>query len=230
MLTLYHHPFCPFSRTVRVAFGEYGLSAEFIEERVWERRREFLIVNPSGGLPVLLDGDGPPVCGIRPVLEYLDETRGPENGKRRLMPEQPAARAEVRRLLDWFDHRYHEEVSAYLLHERIYKRFMTPDQGGGPPDSAALRAGRANIRYHLHYIGWLASRRNWLAGSDLSYADLAAAAHLSCVDYLGDVPWDDFETAKMWYARVKSRPSFRPLLIDQVPGMTPSHTYADLDF
>lgn len=230
MLTLYHHPFCPFSRAVRIAFGEYGLSAEFIEERVWERRREFLIVNPSGSLPVLLDGDAVPVCGIRPVLEYLDETRGAELGDRRLMPDEPKARAEVRRLLDWFDTRFHEEVSAYLLHERIYKRLMRPDEGGGSPDSAAIRAGKANLQYHLHYIGWLASRRNWLAGARLTYADLAAAAQLSCIDYMGDVPWDEFEAAKVWYARIKSRPSFRPLLMDQVPGMLPSHTYVDLDF
>lgn len=230
MLTLYHHPFCPFSRSVRIAFGEYGLSAEFIEERVWERRREFFIVNPSGSLPVLLDGEGTPVCGIRPVLEYLDETRGEALGERRLMPRDPKHRAEVRRLLDWFDIRFNEEVSGYLLTERIYKRFMRAEHGGGAPDSAAIRAGKANLQHHLHYIGWLASRRNWLGGSKLSYADLAAAAHLSCIDYLGDVPWEDFEAAKVWYARVKSRPSFRPLLIDQVPGMMPSHTYVDLDF
>jgi glutathione S-transferase len=230
MLTLYHHPFCPFSRCVRIAFGEYGLSAEFIEERVWERRREFLIVNPSGSLPVLLDGEDVPICGIRPVLEYLDETRGPSLADKRLMPADPVARAEVRRLLDWFDGRFNDEVSGYLLHERIYKRFMPREQGGGAPDSAAIRAGKANLQYHLHYIGWLASRRNWLAGKSLSYVDLAAAAHLSCIDYLGDVPWEGFESAKQWYARIKSRPAFRPLLMDQVPGMMPSHTYVDLDF
>lgn len=230
MLTLYHHPFCPFSRTVRIAFGEYGLSAEFIEERPWERRRDFLIVNPAGSLPVMIEGDGPAICGVRPVLEYLDETRGAELDGRRLLPTTPRERAEVRRLMDWFDLRFNADVSDYLLTERIYKRYMTPEQGGGPPDSAAIRAGRANIRYHLHYIGWLAGRRNWLGGDNLSFADLAAAAHLSCIDYLGEVPWEEFEPAKAWYARVKSRPSFRPLLVDQIAGMTPSNTYVDLDF
>jgi glutathione S-transferase len=230
MLNLYHHPFCPFSRCVRIALGEYGLSAEFVEERVWERRREFLIVNPAGTLPVLLDGDGPAICGPRAVVEYLDETRGMAVGERRLMPSETRARAEVRRLLDWFDLRFYEEVSRYLLTERIYKRFMTAEQGGGPPDSTAIRAARANIRYHLHYIGWLAGRRKWLAGDHLSFADLAAAAHLSCVDYLGEVPWDEFEHAKTWYARVKSRPAFRPLLVDQLAGVAPSRTYVDLDF
>ena len=71
---------------------------------------------------------------------------------------------------------------------------------------------------------------NWLAGDDFSLADIAAAAHISCVDYLGDVPWSDYPGAHDWYARVKSRPSFRPLLADHIPGLPPPKHYADLDF
>jgi glutathione S-transferase len=107
---------------------------------------------------------------------------------------------------------------------------MPVSQGGGPPDTDAMRAARINIRYHMAYIGWLARTRDWLAGERLSYADLAAAAHLSVVDYLGDVPWNEDEAARTWYARVKSRPSFRPLLADTLAGIPPSKTYADLDF
>jgi glutathione S-transferase len=114
--------------------------------------------------------------------------------------------------------------------ERLYKRYMPAEQGGGSPDTDAIRAARANIRYHLAYIGWLVRERDWLAGDQLSYADLAAAAHLSAADYLGDVPWTEDEAAKTWYARVKSRPSFRPILADTLPGIPPSKTYADLDF
>ena len=93
-----------------------------------------------------------------------------------------------------------------------------------------MRAARANVRYHLKYIGYLIGQRRWIAGDHLTYADLAAAAHLSCADYLGDVPWDEDETARDWYARVKSRPSFRTLLADRVPGMAPADHYANLDF
>ena len=95
---------------------------------------------------------------------------------------------------------------------------MTLAEGGGSPDSTAIRAARANSGYHLRYIGWLCATRNGLAGERLTYADLAAAAHLSVADYLGDVPWDEDETAKRWYARVKSRPSFRPLLAETAAG------------
>ena len=107
---------------------------------------------------------------------------------------------------------------------------MKPGEGGRPPDMKAIHAGNQNLRFHMQYIDYLAARRNWLAGDRISFADLAGAAHLSCIDYLGDVAWEEFPHAKTWYARIKSRPAFRPLLIDQVPGMPPSSTYVDLDF
>ncbi|MGO4870385.1 MAG: glutathione S-transferase family protein [Roseiarcus sp.] len=230
MITLYHHPFCPHSRFVRLALGEYGIEPALIEERPWERRRDFLLLSAEGATPVMVEDSAPSVPGAAVIAEYLDETRGLGLGDRRLMPDDPLGRAEVRRLMRWFNVKFFAESSELLVTEKIYKRFMSAKQGGGGPDMAAVRAGRANLRYHLHYIGHLIGARNWLAGERLSYADLAAAAHLSCVDYLGDAPWDESETAKAWYARIKSRPSFRPLLSERLPGMVASPTYADLDF
>ena len=139
------------------------------------------------------------------------------------------SRAEARRLARWFNVKFFAEASRLLVTEKIYKRFMSPKQGGGGPDMEAVRAARANLRYHLRCIGHLVGARNWLAGERLSYADLAAA-HLSCVDYLGDAPWDESETAKTWCARIKCRPSFRPLLGERLAGMAASPSYADLDF
>jgi glutathione S-transferase len=230
MVTLFHHPFCPQSRFVRIVLGEYGALAQLVEERVWERREAFLELNPAGTTPVLLEEAGPPVPGPGVIAEYLDETRGLSLAEHRLMADAPAARVEVRRLMSWFLDKLYAEVTEALVTERVYRRHMPVEQGGGPPDTGSLRVARSNIRYHLAYIGWLARHRNWLAGDRLSYADLAAAAHLSLADYLGDVPWDENEAAKHWYARVKSRPSFRPLLADQLPGVPASPTYADLDF
>lgn len=230
MITLYHHPFCPHSRFVRLVLAEYGLEPELIEERPWERRREFLLLNAEGETPVLVESSGLAAPGAGVIAEYLDETRGADARERRLLPEDPAGRIETRRLMRWFNEKFYAEVSRWLVTEKIYKRFISSGQGGGAPDMSAVRAARANIRYHLRYIGHLIGARNWLAGDRLSYADLAAAAHLSCVDYLGDAAWDENEIAKVWYARVKSRPSFRLLLAERLPGMPPSPTYADLDF
>ena len=231
MLTLFHHPFCPHSRFIRLVLGETGLSAGLIEERVWDRREEFLMLNPAGTTPVLVDEGHPAVPGASVIAEYLDETYGAHLGDRRLLPAADVAnRIEVRRLTSWFNDKFFAEVSGPLVMERLYKRFMRADQGGGSPDTESIRAARANIRYHVAYIGWLVSTRNWLTGDQLSYADLAAAAHLSSVDYFGDVPWETDENAKTWYARLKSRPAFRPLLADSIPGLAASKVYADLDF
>jgi glutathione S-transferase len=230
MVTLFHHPFCPHSRFVRLVLGELGLTPRLVEERVWERREEFLALNPEGTTPVLIEEGHPAVPDAGIIAEYLDEIYGAERGDRRLLPVDIGARVEVRRLSAWFHNKFFDEVSTFLVTERIYKQTMRPDQGGGPPDTGAIRAARNNIRYHLAYIGWLARQRSWLAGERMSYADLAAAAHLSVADYLGDVPWTEDEAAKTWYARVKSRPSFRALLAETVPGIPPAPSYADLDF
>jgi glutathione S-transferase len=230
MLTLLQHAFCPHSRFVRLILAEHGLETRLVEERTWERREAFLELNAAGTTPVLIEEGHPPVPGAAIIAEYIDETRGAALYERRLMPTDPAARVEVRRLTSWFNDKFFAEVSGPMVMERCYKRYMRVEQGGGPPDTDAIRAARANIRYHLAYIGWLVQTRNWLAGDNLSFADLAAAAHLSSIDYLGDVPWSEDEAAKTWYARVKSRPSFRPLLADSLPGVPPSPVYADLDF
>jgi glutathione S-transferase len=229
MSTLYHSPLCPLSRFIRLVLSEWGFEHEAIEERVWERRHDFLVLNPAGTVPVLVE-DGLAVPGAETIVAYIEETRGQAIDSPGLMPEGAARRVEVRRLTDWFNHKFHEEVSGPLAHEKVMKRFMGREQGGGSPDMISMRTARANIRYHLHYIGWLIGRRHWLAGDRISYADLAAAAHLSVCDYLGDVPWDEDEAAKLWYARIKSRPSFRLLLGERLRGVTPPLHYADLDF
>lgn len=230
MATLYHWPFCPHSRFVRLVLAELGFTVSLVEEKTWERRREFLLLNPAGTTPVFFEEQVGAIPGASVIAEYLDETRGLAMGDRRFLPDGPKERAEVRRLVDWFNGKMFEEVTSYLAREKIDKRFMSVAQGGGAPDMTAIRAARTNIRYHLAYIGFLTARRNWLAGNRMTYADLAAAAQISVADYLGDVPWSENEAAKAWYQRLKSRPSFRSLLVDRVPGMSPAAHYSDLDF
>ena len=230
MVILYHHPFCPHSRFIRLTLAEMGIEPKLVEERPWERRREFLMLAAEGATPVLEEDDGLVLPGAEVIAEYLDETCGAGLGERRLYPADPVARAEARRLVMWFNVRFFNESSQWIVREKIHKRFMRPEEGGGAPDMQAVRASRANLRYHLRYIGHLIGGRKWLAGDRLSYADLAAAAQLSCVDNLGDVQWDESEAARNWYARVKSRPTFRALLAERLPGTAPSATYANLDF
>lgn len=230
MPKLYHFPLCPYSRRVRLALGEYGLDAELVEERVWDRRAAFMKMNPAGVTPVLVDDDGSVIAGVEAIGEYLEETNAARGVESSLFPKRALARAEVRRLVAWFDIKFNDEVTRNLVEEKVNRRFMSDVPGAGAPNMTAVRAGLQNIRHHLEYVGFLADQRRWLAGDELTMADLAAAAHLSCLDYLGDVPWSANEAARAWYQRIKSRPSFRPLLADHIAGMSPPSAYADLDF
>ncbi len=223
MRILYHLWLHPFSRKVRLALAEKKLEFELRIEKVWERRTEFLAMNPAGDVPVLIEPDGMVFNNSQAICEYIDEMYDQENS---LIGQDPIQRAEVRRLVSWFDTKFNREVSDNLVGEKMMKRFLKMGEPHGP----AIRAGHANIHYHLDYISFLTERRNWLAGDQFSLADIAAAAHLSSVDYIGDVPWQDHLGAKEWYARIKSRPSFRPLLQDVIPGVTPPKYYSNVDF
>jgi len=230
MTTLYHYPFCPHSRFIRLILHEMALGATLIEERPWEPRSKIVAANYVGCLPVLCDGDTSVIPGAMIISEYLDEIYGEAQKDRRLFPTHPLERLEIRRLTSFFHTVFAHDVTEVFMVEKVYKRFLKSHAGGGAPDTLAIRNACVAIRNHLSYLDTLAGHRNWLGGEKLSYADLCAAAHLSCIDYLGDVPWNEYDMLKSWYARVKSRPSFRPLLADRIPAILPVPHYTDLDF
>ncbi len=218
------------SRYIRLIFGEYGEELALIEEKPWARRKEFLSLNPAGSIPVLLAEGDMPIIGGTVISEYVDETRGVLKRERRLFADTSIDRAEIRRLVDWYLTKTENEVTRPLVRERVYKPQMSSAEGGGSPDSATIRTARANLKQHMKYTNWLAGTRNWLAGDRITYADMAGAATLSVLDYLGEINWSDNPAAKDWYTRMKSRPAFRSLLADRVRGTSPTSHYADLDF
>lgn len=221
MFQLVHHPFCPHSRFVRLILYEYELQVRLLGERVWDRRDEFLAINPAGTLPVLLVPGQSPIPGAIIIAEYLDETAGADFQNRRLFPQETFARIEVRRLMHWFNCKFFAEVSGPLTSER-YKQYMPADSGGGSPNHTLIREVRRTALDHIAYIDWLLLERDWLAGSCLTYADLAAAAHLSIIDHLDDFAWDDFERAKKWFTRQRSRSPFEKMQTEGWKGFVRS--------
>jgi glutathione S-transferase len=221
MIRLFHVPLSPYSRKVRLSLAEKKLEVELVEERYWEQDPEFLKRNPAGKIPVIRM-DGRMMSESAAICEYIEE-KHPEPA---LMPKTAEGRYEVRRIVSWFDDKFHSEVTAKLLYERVNKKMM----GRGYPDSTNVKAGAKAIKFHLDYLTWLLEQRRWLAGDVMTLADFAAAAHLSCLDYISDVDWNRSATVKDWYAKIKSRPAFRSVLADQVPGFPPPAHYADLDF
>ncbi|MEM1428138.1 MAG: glutathione S-transferase family protein [Pseudomonadota bacterium] len=221
MTRLYHVPLSPFCRKVRLVLAEKRIEVDLVEERYWEREPDFLRRNPAGKVPVLRM-DGRAMSESQAICEYLEETQ-PEPP---LLPQDPGERYEVRRICAWFDDKFHHEVTANLLYERVNKKITK----AGFPESRNVKAGAKAIKYHLDYMHWLLEQRRWLAGDAMTLADFAAAAHLSALDYISDVDWHRSENVKDWYAKIKSRPAFRSILADQVPGFPPPSHYADLDF
>lgn len=221
MARLYHVPLSPFCRKVRLTLAEKKIEVELVEERYWEQGQDFLRRNPAGKVPVLKI-DSRTLSESQAICEFLDETV-PEP---RLMPRDADGRYEVRRLCAWFDDKFHGEVTSKLLYERVNKKLM----GQGYPDSKNVKAGASRIKYHLDYLSWLLDQRRWLAGDQMSLADLTAAAHLSSLDYISDVDWNRSQNVRDWYSKIKSRPSFRSILADQIAGFLPPPHYADLDF
>lgn len=221
MFRLLHVPLCPFSRKVRIALREKGLGVELVEVQPWAHPDELLRLNPASEAPVLVAEDGA-VCDSQAITDYLEEAHPEPTLLGRTLPE----RSETRRLVAWFDTKLNREVTELLWREKLVKRWAKQ----GFPRSEVVRDGAKNIRFHLTYIDYLYRSRKWLAGDELTLADIAAAAHLSVLDYMGDVPWEAAPGARDWYAKMKSRPSLRPILLERLTGLKPPPHYDDPDF
>ena len=222
MWQLYQFPLCPFSRKLRLLMSEKGIGYELWRENPWERRDEFLTLNPAGRTPVLHDPEKAlTLCDSRAICEYLEETVD----KNPMIRGSASERAEVRRLTALFDENFYEDVTAPMLLERMKKRLFLRQS----PDSKALRVAMKLAHEHLEYIDYLIDNRPWLAGATMSLADLAAAAQISVADYLGGIDWSGHDQSRGWYSVFKSRPSFRPLLSERMDVIQPPEHYGDVD-
>ncbi|MDR0296785.1 MAG: glutathione S-transferase family protein [Rickettsia sp.] len=222
MRKLYHYPICPLSRQVRVLLKELDIQFTMVKKDYWQRNQEFLSLNQAGTLPVLQEASNLIIAGIYPITEYFHEKYPNFN----FMDEDFDIRCEIRRLLSWFNEKFYREVTKIIIDEKIVRSSC---QLGGPRTDF-LRAAKTNLSHHLTYMSNLLELRSFIASNSLSCADIAAACHISVLDYFGEINWDKWSSIRHWYAIIKSRPSFRFLLHDQIPGFTPPTCYADLDF
>jgi glutathione S-transferase len=206
-------------------FAEYGIAIDLEDIKPWMREPQLLELNPAATVPILIDEGEPPAVGVLATIHAIEDRYSP-SAVVGLFPPQGRDRAEMWRLCEWVLLKLNDEVTRYVIEEKIVKR----DQRGATPDPAVLRVAKANLAEHMLYFNWLFATRHWVAGDVMTLADFALAAHLSALDYLGDVGWETAVEVRQWYARIKSRPAFRTLLNDRVGGMPPSAGYADLDF
>jgi len=231
MIKLFHFKLCPFSRRARVSLLELRVEHLLIDEKVWDRRREFLSINPAGTLPVIIDDDKDiTVINIYAITEFLEEKFCFNHLQESLIPGEYGERAEIRRLVDWFDIKFYKDVSGVILRELIDKYYIKDPAVSKSPNMDSIRIAQENLTYHLNYLNHLVTSRKWIAGDKYSQADIAAASHISCLDYLNKINWDKWEEVRNWYARIKSRLSFSDILSDRLPGFQPPTHYSDPDF
>lgn len=225
MYKLYHYSICPFSRKVRVVLSFKKVKFIALEEKFWERRKEFIMLNPAGEVPVLQDEDsGLTVIDSSIICDFLEEMYSEEES---LISPELVEILEIKRLSTWFDQKFYREVTFYLLSEKFFNRFRP---NGTSPSMKKIRAALKNLDLHLNYITFLLNKRTWLAGENFSLADVAAAAQLSSIDYFGDINWRNYRKVAEWYSLIKSKKCFESILQDRVAGFTPPAWYADLDF
>ena len=226
MYRLYHHPICPFSRKVRVHLAAKDIGCELIQENFWERRKEFIAMNPACTVPVLFDNSNAAVIvNSSVIIEYIEEKH--VKSSKSFIGESASERAEVRRLQYWFDEKFYYEVSKHVLNERYFNRYLS---GGSSPNSEILRVARGNLNIHLSYIEYLLESKRYLAGDQISVADFSAACQISVLDYFGDINWHHYLPARDWYGMIKSHKIFGEILKDRIPGAVPVEWYSQLDF
>lgn len=221
MVLLVHSNILPQCRKIRILMAEKKMLYVLKEEVPWALSKDIMKINPAGELPIFIF-DGNIIAGNYAISEFLEETYT----QNRLIVGNNKERAETRRLVDWFDNKFYHDVYQYIVGEKVYKRFALHK----PPESKRIQVGINNLRFHLEYIDWIVERNNYLVNDEFSLADISAAAQLSIIDYLGDVPWQDYKNAKLWYSKIKSRPSFKEILNDRIKNIYPSTHYTDLDF
>lgn len=225
MYRLYCHPICPFSRKVRIHLAAKDIGFEIIQENFWERRKEFIAMNPAGTVPVLFDhSNSAMVSNSDVIIEYIEEkhSRG-EN----FLGESVIKKAETRRLQNWFDNKFYTEITKHVLTERFFNRYLP---GTHSPNSEVLRVARRNLNIHLSYVEYLLETRKYLAGDKISVADFAAAAQISVLDYFGDINWQHYLPVKDWYSVIKSHKIFGEILKDRIPNVAPPECYSKMDF
>ena len=222
MRTLYQMPLSPFSRKVSFFLREKNIDFEIRNEPVWEKREKFIKLNPAGKVPVFIDDDGIAISESNAICEFIEEKTPEPN----LIGKDIYSKAEIRRIVGWFDDKFAKEVMSKLIYEKIFKNFSNL----GAPDSQVIQDGVRNLRNHMQYICFLIEKRKWLAGDDFSLADITAASFISTIDYIGDIAWEDYQEAKTWYVRIKSRKSFKPILEEKIANFPPVEHYSNLDF
>ena len=221
MITLYHYYLCSSSRYIRLILEEHKISYQTQLENYWKPQNDFLELNPAGHLPVLVNEENFPVIGANACVEYIKDLELRSN----FFVDNYKEKAEINRLVHWFEVIFKKEVFDPIIYEKVYSRIVE----NITPNSENIRAALQNLDFHIQYFNYLLNNKNYFIKDELTYLDFLAAANFSVLDYLGLLNLKSHESIREWYFKLKSRPSFRTLLKDQIVGLNPHENYKNMD-
>ena len=222
MITLHHYYLCSSSRYIRLILEEHNITYETQLENFWKPQKDFLKINPAGHLPVLVNEDNFPIIGANSCIEYIKDLEL----RPKLLVDNYREKAEINRLVHWFDVIFKKEVFDPIIYEKVFSRIVDNIS----PNSDNIRAAFDNLNFHIQYFNYLLNSKNYFIKDELTYLDFLAAANFSVLDYLGLLNLKSYESMREWYFKIKSRPSFKTLLKDQIVGLNPHENYKNIDF
>ncbi|MFO1130090.1 MAG: glutathione S-transferase family protein [Rickettsiales bacterium] len=225
---LYYEITCPLSRQVRILLEENELKNSIIKYNKnlsEEQKNLFLKKNPFNIMPFLvvknnINNATFEVYGISNCINIV-------NSKcKNLIPSDLEKKIITNNLLYVINTNFFEEITKIIIYEKITKYSVYKKA----PDSLILSNVRKNLIKYLNYFAKMINVNTNLSTEQLSLADIALFSHISLLDYVNEIDWNKHEILKEWYLIIKSKPNFRKVLNEFIPGFVPSYSYKNLDF
>jgi glutathione S-transferase len=194
-MRLYQHPMSANARAATMAALQLKAPVElvFVDLQKGDQHLpEFLNMNPNHRVPVLEDGDFH-LWESRAIMQYLaDKTPG-----QTLYPADLKARADVNRWLFWSAQHFAPAIGIFFW-ENVVKGMI----GRGAPDPVELQRGDRLFNEFAVVLDNHLAERKWIAGADLTLADLSVAAAYACAAP-GKAPVAWYANIQKWFMRVQ---------------------------
>ncbi len=240
MLELYHAPISTCSQKVRMALCEKGLdwTDRLVDLQKGEQfAPDYVKLNPNAVVPTLVD-DGRALIESTLINEYVDD----QYPGVPLKPDRAAARHAMRLFTKQTDDQAQPAIAVLTyaigarpmllaqpkeqvmemfakipLEAKRNARISVYEHGVAAPEVAAA------IKTFVALFKGMEARLNdhvWLAGPDISLADIAAMPYALRIDHLGLSPMireAGLPKLSDWYGRICARPSFEPAVTKYAP-------------
>ncbi|HPD92662.1 MAG: glutathione S-transferase family protein [Rhodobacter sp.] len=157
---------------------------------------EFLAMNPNGTVPVLQDGDAPPLWETGAILRYLAGRYGPES----FWPADPVARADVDRWAEWAK----INIALGFTGPVFWPVWRFPESRDPVALERALSALDAKLRIAEDRL----SRHPFLVGDTLTLADIQFG-HILYRYFTIDIARPALPALASYCARLTERPAYR---------------------